>query len=419
MNHSDLILFFLQLAVMLTFALVFGQLMHKLHQPVVLGELIGGVVLGPTVLGLLFPNTYDWLFPDSPALVLARSSVIWLGMAFFMFVAGLEVDLNHLRQRGLSTVLISLFGVAVPFGLGFMAVLLWPGLWGIEAKTELLTFGLFIGAALSISALPVIARTLADLGLLIKELGTIIMVAATVNDLIGWSFFAVILSNLNAVDQPGQGLWNTLGFTLLMFVVIIGAGRWLGGRALPWVRAKLTWPGGFIGVTAVVVLAAAAATEAVGVHAFFGAFLIGVGLRLSVEKPHDVYKPIEQFAVSFLAPIYFVSIGLQANFALNFDWRLVLLVIVVASVGKVGGASLAARWSGMSLTQALVIGFGLNARGAMEIILASIALEYGLIDQRVFVALVTMALVTSILSGPVIKRLMMKTGPPGVETGSS
>ena len=149
MNQSDLILFFLQLAVMLAFALVFGQLMHKLHQPVVLGELIGGVILGPTILGLLFPDIYDRLFPTSPTLELARSSVIWLGMAFFMFVAGLEVDLGHLRQRGVSTALISVFGIAVPFGLGFISVFLWPALWGAQAKTNPQTFGLFIGAALS------------------------------------------------------------------------------------------------------------------------------------------------------------------------------------------------------------------------------------------------------------------------------
>jgi len=397
---------------MLTCAVLFGQAMRRLHQPVVLGELIGGLVLGPTVLGALFPHGYSWLFPPTETLRLAQDSVIKLGMLFFMFVAGLEVNLSRLQQRAWSTILTSILGIAVPFGLGFGAVMLWPDLWGALVESNLTLFAMFIGAALSISALPVIARTLGDLGLLKHQLGIIVMAAATINDLIGWSLFSLILVNLRPDHTEGGSAWLTLASLIIFLGLTLAAGRWFGRRGINWVQTHLSWPGSFIGIIAVIVLAAAATAEAIGVHAFLGAFLVGVGMQQNVDKPHEVYRAIEQIAVNFLAPIYFVSIGLQANFTVNFDWPLVLVVTSVATIGKVVGAGGGAWLSGMPFRSALAIGFGLNARGAMEIILASVALEYGLIDQRIFVALVVMALVTSMLSGPVIRWLFKKERSP-------
>ena len=406
MSHHDLILFFLQLAVILLSALCFGQLARWLRQPVVLGELFGGIVLGPTIFKAVAPTWYVWLFPGVGTPPLARDAVIKIGMLFFLFIAGLEVKLGHLQRHGWSTALTSILGIVVPFGCGFAAVLFWPTLWGPQAHDQAVMFGMFIGAALSISALPVIARILTDLGLLNKELGTIVMVAATINDLIGWSLFAVILSLLVPEDLPVRSVWFTLATVGGFFVLALGLGKLGSQQVLRWLRGHLPWPGSFIAVVAVVVLLAATLAEAVGIHAFFGTFLVGVGLAQTAEEQHQVYEPIRQLAVSFFAPIYFVSIGLQADFAQHFDLVLVLFVMVIACVGKIGGASLGAWLSGTPRREALAIGFGLNARGAMEIILASLALEYQLIDQRVFVALVIMALATSMLSGPAIQRLL-------------
>lgn len=408
MPHADLILFFFQLAVMLACAILCGQLLRRLHQPAVLGELIGGILLGPTVLGSFLPGGYAGLFPDSETLALARDAVIKLGMLFFMFVAGLEVDLGHLRQQGRSTLLISLLGIAAPLGLGFGAVVALPAFWGVQAQNRPLLFGLFIGAALSISALPVIARILVDLKLLDRAFGAVVMVAATINDLVGWSLFAVILSHLRAGSPAEQSNGYALGWVLLFAALTLLLGRAIGQYLLPWLQSQLAWPNGFIGLVTVLVLLAAAIAEGIGVHAFFGAFLVGVGFGQSPHKPQQAYQAIHHFAVSFLAPIYFVSIGLQANFAANFDLGLVVLITLVACAGKIGGAGLGAWLGGMPLREAAAIGFALNARGAMEIILASVALEYGLIDQRLFVGLVIMALATSMLSGPVIQRLLAR-----------
>ena len=173
-----------------------------------------------------------------------------------------------------------------------------------------------------------------------------------------------------------------------------------------WSRSALVWPSGFIGLITILVLVTAVIAESVGIHAIFGAFLMGVIFGRSIEKYNQAHQVIYQFAVSFFAPLYFVSIGLKADFVANFDWRLVLVVLLIACLGKIGGAGFGAWLGGFNFKQALAIGFGMNARGAMEIILVTVALDYGLIDQRVFVALVIMALVTSMLSGPVMQRLV-------------
>lgn len=390
---------------MLTVALVCGHFMRRLHQPAVLGELVGGLFLGPTIFGQLVPDIYIWLFPTTGTASLALDAVIKVGMLFFLFVAGLEVKLAHLQQRGMSVVYTSGFGVLVPFGLGVGAVLFLPELWGLQTTEQGLLLALFIGAALSISALPVIARILIDLNLIQKEIGVVVMTAATLNDLIGWSLFAVILSMI-VPSSPDINLWAIVGLVLGFSGLILILGRWLGPAILRWSRLYLVWPTGFIGLITVLMLGAAALAETIGIHAIFGAFLLGVGLGQVFEKEHQAHEVICQFAISFFAPLYFVSIGLTADFAAHFDWLLTLLILLIACLGKIGGASLGAWLGGMKIREALAVGFGMNARGAMEIILASVALEYNLIDQRIFVSLVIMALVTSMLSGPFVQRFV-------------
>ena len=245
-----------------------------------------------------------------------------------------------------------------------------------------------------------------DLDLIHKEIGVVVMTAATINDLVGWSLFAAILSALAPASQ-GRSLWATLGLVVGFAALVLVLGRWIGQPFLRWLRASVAWPSGFIGITAILILVAAALAETVGIHATFGAFLVGVALGQSVEEEENsAHEIIHQFAVSFFAPLYFVSIGLQADFAANFDLPFVLFLLLISCIGKICGAGLGAWLGGMPPREALAVGFGMNARGAMEMILASVALEYRLIDERVFVALIVMALVTSMISAPALQRLM-------------
>jgi Kef-type K+ transport system membrane component KefB len=406
MNQHEWVLFFVQLALMLGMALLGGYVMRRLGQPSVLGELLGGIILGPTVFGALVPETYRQIFPPLTVINSAREAVIALGMLFFLFSAGLEVNLARLSNRPQTIILTSLMGILIPFGLGYGAVLAFPTLWGSQGGFIL---PVFIGTALSISALPVIARILLDLNLLDKEIGGVIMTSAVINDLIGWALFAATLGAIQS-GSLGNQLWNTFGFVLGVIFLAGVLSRWLVPRFLPRVQEIFHWPGGFLTIVAIWILGAAAVTEWLGLHPVLGAFQVGVmlGQGLDVKKRLPAYETIQQFAISFFAPLYFVSVGLKADFFKGFDLPLVLVVLLIASLGKIVGASLGARLGGMSMRESLAVGSGLNARGAIEIILASVALEYGIIDQRIFIALVVMALLTSLFSGPLMQKFLAK-----------
>ncbi len=405
-----MILFCVQLGLMLLMSLGCGRIMQRFNQPRVLGELFGGILLGPTLFGALAPGLYAGLFPAAGNTAVLRGGIIRIGMLFFMFVAGLEVQLSQARRLGAGIAMTSGLGIAVPFALGYGMVLLFPGLWGAPALARTQTLALCIAAALSISALPVIGRILIDLGLMDRRVGVVVMTAATVNDLLSWSVFALIVGTLG----PGA-TWT--GAVLQVCAVIcliplaLGPGRWLAASLLRRMRAPLIWPSGLVGIIAVLVLLSAACAEAIGVHAVFGPFLVGMALGQGLKgaAQQQAHGTISQFALSFFAPLYFVSIGLGANFAADFDWVLVGLVVLVATLGKVCGGGLGAFLGGMDRREALAVGFGLNARGAMDIILASVALEYGIIDRRIFVALVVMALVTSMASGPAMQYFMRQS----------
>jgi Kef-type K+ transport system membrane component KefB len=332
-------------------------------------------------------------------------------MLFFLFVAGLEVNLSDLRRLGRKAVLIGLVGTLLPIGVGVALVYALPrSFWGPIADAHFLSFALFVGMNLANSANPVIARILMDLGLLKGSIGTLIMTATVVDDLVNWTLFAIILSDIapsGAAATGGGGLWLSIGLVLLFFAAILGVGRAVGPHALRWAKRHVSWPSGFIALTGIVIVVSSAISEGLGIHAFLGAFLAGVALADSGPEEREAHDVIMHFVLSFFAPIYFVSMGMSTNFITNFDWLLVVVVLVVACVSKVGAVLLGARLAGMPLNrEAWAIGFGLNARGATGIILAGVGLANRVIDERIFVAMVVMALVTSVISGPIMNALI-------------
>jgi len=406
-TRQDMIVFCVQLGVMLGMALGCGRIMQHFRQPRVLGELIGGILLGPTLFGALAPGAHAWLFSGTGHPAVLREGVLRIGMLFFMFVAGLEVQLSQARKLGPAIAWTSALGMAVPFVLGYGMVVQFPGLWGTPVQEHGRMLALCIAAAMSISALPIIGRILMDLGLMQQNTGVVVMSAAAVNDLLGWSVFAIVLE-----ASSGEGSGNSTIITLVAGTVVVllalGPGRWLAGALLRRMEGGPAWPSGFVGTIAVLVFVSAACAESMGLHAIFGPFLVGIAMGQGLRSParqraHDI---ISQFALSVFAPLYFVSVGLRASFTSDFDGLLVLLVLAVACLGKILGGALGAYLGGMNRRESLAVGFGLNARGAMEMILASVALEYGIIDRRIFVALILMALITSMVSGPAMQALL-------------
>jgi Kef-type K+ transport system membrane component KefB len=416
MNSQDFVKLALQVSVMLAAALFLGQLMRRLRQPAVVGEMFGGIVLGPTIFGWLAPAAFAWLFLASANVTVVRDASIKLGMLFFLFYAGLEVNLSDLKRLGKRAVLIGLIGTLLPIAAGVGLVYALPReFWGPIALDHFFSFALFIGMNLANSANPVIARILMDLGLLNGPIGALIMTATIVDDLVNWTLFAIILADISpSTAVAGSGLAFNMVLVALLFAVVLGVGRWLGPRALHKARAYVEWPSGYIALTILLILAVGSATEALGIHAFLGAFLVGVALGGSSDEQKEAHDVIGHFVMSFFAPIYFISMGMTTNFIRNFDLSLVAVILVAACVSKVGAVLLGARAAGMPINrEAWAIGFGLNARGATGIILAGVGLANKVIDERMFVAIVVMAIVTSLMSGPMMN-YFLTTSPARV-----
>jgi len=411
LTNQDLTLLFLAIGLLLLAARVCGELAQRLGQPSVLGELIAGILLGPTVLGAVMPDLPQTIFPAEGPVAVALDGVTTLAIVLFLLVAGMEVDLSVIWRQGRTALTVSLAGVVLPFGIGFLAGLTQPVALGMSPESDRLTFAVFLATAFSISALPVIARTLLDLNLYRSDLGMVVVGAAVLNDLFGWIVFAIVLGMMGEADDAAFGVAGTIVLTLAFALGVLTVGRWAVHRALPWIQAHTSWPGGVIGFALTLALLGAAFTEWIGVHGVFGAFLVGVAVGDSSHLRERTRAIISQFISFIFAPLFFASIGVTLDFARHFDLSLCVAVFLLACLGKVIGCTLGARWSGMSPPEAWAIGFGMNARGAMEIILGLLALRNGLINERMFVALVVMAIGTSMISGPLMRRVLRLEKP--------
>ena len=415
LDHAQITTFFLALGILLATARLLGEIARRLRQPAVLGEILAGILLGPTVLGHLWPEANTFLFPATGPNALALTTLASLAVALFLLVAGLEVDLSMLFRLKKTATVIGLSSLVLPFAIGMGLGQITPDFVGMEPGADTLVFSLFLGVALSISALPVIAKTLMDLNLFRSDLGMIIIAVAIFHDIVGWIIFAMILGMMQSGASGASGGEASIAFTIALTLgfaaFMLTLGRSLIHRALPWLQAHTSWPGGVLGFTLSLGLLGAAFTEWIGIHAIFGAFLVGVALGDSSHLRQQTRATLEQFIGFIFAPLFFASIGLRVDFVAHFDLALVLTVLAIACVGMTFGGMIGSRWSGLPKRQSWAIGFALNARGAMEIVLALLALQYGVIGERLFVALVVMALVTSLIAGPMMQAILRRKHP--------
>lgn len=409
LTQDNIMVFFLSLALLLGVARVLGELAQRIHQPSILGELLAGLILGPTVLGSLAPETSAFLFPQEGPNAVALNAFTTLAVTLLMLVAGMEVDLSTIWRQGRIGLKAGTAGMVIPFFLGLVVALIAPRALGSDIDADPLVFSLFFATALSISALPVIAKTLMDLDLYRSDFGMVVISAAILNDLIGWIIFAIILGLIGAESGQSNNILLTITLTLAFAGVMLTLGRSLVHRTLPFLQAYTRWPGGVLSFALVLALLGAAFTEWIGIHAIFGAFIVGVAVGDSSHLRERTRVIIDEFVSFIFAPVFFASIGLNVNFITHFDLVPVLTVLLIACVCKLAGGVLGARWGDMTKRDAWAVGFAMNARGAMEIILGLLALQAGIIRPRLFVALVIMAIVTSMISGPAI-RLILRLG---------
>ena len=404
LEHNDMLVLLSSIGGILILARIFAELGKKIKMPIVMGEIMLGIILGPTIFGTLSPDLCNFIFPKTGAAKIAMDGITSLAVIMLLFVAGMEVQLQIMLKQGKTAIYTSFTSMVIPFMLGFSAVWFFPTFF-VFLPDRKLVYALFFGIAMAVSALPVVTRILMDLNLFKTKIGMIIMAAAIFDDLTGWLLFSFVLS---LMGQQGEvtSIWFSITMILSFGLFMLVIGRYIINRALPWIQQKLSWPGGVLSIALGLCFLGAAFTEYIGLHAILGAFIVGIAFGDSVHLQEREREIIFQFVMNVFAPLFFVSIGFKVNFIANFDLALVLIVFFLAVGCKVFGAALGGYIGGLTKRESIAVGFGLNARGVMEIILGTLALNAGLIDSKMFVALVIMALVTSMISGPVMKRFI-------------
>lgn len=402
--HSEIVILLLNIGLILLLSRLFSEIGRKFKLPVVMGELMLGIILGPTVFGMLSPDFFNLIFPSGGGLSLALHGITSLSVVMLLFVAGMEVQMPLVLKQGKLAITTSVFSMVIPFIMGFAVAYYFPNVFEVNPERKNL-FAVFMGTAMSITALPVIARILMDMNLFRSKLGMIIIAAAMFNDLLGWLIFSVILAMMSS-EGASYGVLYTVGWIIFFGFFMLTFGKKLIDKSLPWIQNKLSWPGGVLSISLGLCFLAAAFTESIGIHAILGSFIMGIAIGDSAHLREEAREIIHQFVTNIFAPLFFVSIGLQVNFIDNFNLLIVIIILVLAYVCKVLGAGIGARIGGLTKNESLVVGFGMNARGAMEIILGTLALNAQLINSKVFVGLVIMALLTSLTSGPLMRRFL-------------
>lgn len=411
--HQPLLLLLLQIVVVLAAARVCGQLIRRFGQPMVIGEILAGILLGPSLLGLLWPGALAFLFP--PQSLAALSLFSQVGVLLFMFVVGLEVDLERQLAHARAAVAVSHAGLILPFllGIGFAlagyAELAPPGV-------PFVGFALFLGIAMSVTAFPVLARILEERGLTHTELGQRAIGCAAIGDVLAWSVLAIVVAIVKA-----RGVGNALGMIALALAFVAIMIRVVRPR-LERVVDKYYVPGGREGyplIAGMLIFAFSSAvfTELIGLHALFGAFLAGTLVAGRHEFRQYLHDRVQPLSSLIMLPLFFALVGLRTRIGLldtTADWLICGAIIVVATAGKLGGCMLAARWTGTPWREAFALGALLNTRGLMELIVLNIGYELGILSQRVFTMLVIMALVTTLMTGPLLSVALKHKTTDGV-----
>ncbi|MEA2348718.1 MAG: hypothetical protein QOG62_2505 [Thermoleophilaceae bacterium] len=395
-------LFFLAVAVIMLTARLAGLVAVKLGQPRVMGEVIAGITLGPTLFGRLFPEAQAALFP--PEVVGVIGVVANLGLVFYMFLVGLELDFSLLQGRVRQAVAISNASVALPMVLGLaVAIPLYPLL---GTGGGFLPFALFMGVAMSITAFPVLARILVERRMLDTPVGTLVLACAAIDDVTAWFLIAVAL----AIAGAGSGLQVlvTIGLAIVFCLVMWLVVRPVLSRMSTAYQEVGRVPSGWIVAIFAGVLLSAFATETIGIAVIFGAFVMGLVMPRNDGLTEDVTGRIEDFVAMLLLPLFFTFTGLRTDVGLISGadmWAIAALLLAIAIVGKLFGAAIAARLTGMDWRSSAVVGILMNTRGLTELIVLNLALDKGVISQQLFTMLVIMALITTLMAGPALRLL--------------
>jgi Kef-type K+ transport system membrane component KefB/nucleotide-binding universal stress UspA family protein len=404
-GHAILLLF-VQLAVLLVVARLGSELVRRLGLPTVVGELAAGIVIGPSCFGHFFPRIFLAVFPHVSAQFHLLEMVSWLGMVLLLLITGIETDLRLLKHLGRAALAASVFGMIVPFAFG-LGLGWWMPERFVAAPDHRVLFSLFIATALSISAMPVIAKILIDLDLTRRNIGVVILSAGVVDDTTGWIILSLIAGAATTGNPNLRNVAISVGGTVLfvafvalvLFPLLKAAFRVANDRF----QSKDT----DLVLMIVVTLLCAAATDALGVHAIFGAFVAGCAIRQVPRLREETLHKLESFTFSIFAPIFFGMVGLKVDLWQLSSWNMLLLVLGVATAGKLVGCTAGSLLGGLRFGESISIAVAMNARGAMELVVATIGLSLGILNQEMFSIIVMVAVVTSFMA-PLLLRLTMR-----------
>lgn len=416
---SPLALLLAQIMVVLTVARILGALCRKIGQPSVVGEIVAGIALGPSLLGIIMPQVAGTLFPPDSLQNLSLLSQI--GLVLFMFVIGIELDLGLIKKKAGEAVVISHASIVFPFVLGIALSLALYRPFAPE-NTRFISFGLFMGIAMSITAFPVLARIIQERNMTRTSIGTIAITCAAADDVTAWCLLAAVV----AIVQAGTftSALFTLLFSFLYLVIMLKVVAPFLARVSTLYPTEEALSKSIMAVIFMVLLLSSWSTEIIGIHALFGAFLAGAVMPANPDFRRILSERIEDVAMVLLLPLFFVFTGLRTELGLLSSpklWLVCLAVIAVAVIGKLLGSALAARFMGINWKESLTIGILMNTRGLMELVVLNIGYDLGVLSAEVFTMMVLMALATTVMTGPALdltERLFPTPNEPAARSKS-
>lgn len=410
-SHHDVLVLVVQVAILLLVARALGEIAQRLKQPAVIGEILAGILLGPSLLAGFFPAIGEWVVPQTVTQGYLLEVVSLIGAMFLLLITGLETDIRLIKRHARTAIGVSWGGITITFATGFLLGQYLPDFL-LADTNERLVFSLFVATAMSISAIPVIAKVLMDLNLMRRDIGQTIIAAGMSDDTTGWILLSIVAGlasgDVVTLGSVLQIVGSVLAFMILSFTV----GRWFVKKALSFVQDEVHSNDRLLTLVVVLTFLWGAITQALHLEAVLGAFIMGILFGMMPRLPDEVHHKLESIALGIFAPIFFATAGLKVNVINLFDPTLLIItavVIFIATTGKVVGTYFGARFIGKKdHWTSLSFGAGLNARGAMEIIIATIGLRLGILSQDMFSIIVVMAMATSLMAPSALKWVLSK-----------
>jgi Kef-type K+ transport system membrane component KefB len=409
-TEHQLFLFLVDVAVLLLAARIGGEIATRIGIPMHVGELVCGILLGPSFLGWVWPAGFDALFPSEPLQRSLLDILSWLGIIFLVLIAGLETRLGVLRRTPAAVLGGWIGGFGLPFLAGFALGMAFPPELvgdGIEQPV----FALFLATAMSISAIPVIARILMDLDLYRTRMGMIILSTAIADDTIGWIVLSIVAGLATGGVEVGTVV-RTVALTAVFVGVSLALGRWFVRRAMRF-SSRLRMPYAQVSMMILLIFAFGALTQAIGVHLVLGAFVAAILIGRNRSIDQEAVTAVRHVGMGFFVPFFFAYTGLKVDLTTlrGSAFTFTILAILIACLGKIVGGGLGARLGGLPRWEALGVGVGLNARGAMELVIAAIGLSIGLLTEASYAIIVVIAVITTVMAAPLLRYCVVRAGP--------